>query len=189
MRLFLIWMSLLIALSAHAEDDIKYGFSPNLSLLSLSDPDGSAGQVAKFSFFSGIAKYKGPLRYSYWISEFGYQSFSLDASTSEIGQNSTRWNFAGGYEHRVPVARNFEFYAGALLGISQSEYASRHTVDSDGFLASTFSKRSGTEPYIKVQAAWYMDINKDWEFGLIPAYEYAFGDGFSGLSLSAAFLY
>lgn len=188
-KLLLVVLSFTIVMSVSASTDIQYGFSPGFSQLKLSDPDGPT-QNTSVSTLSFNTRFKTSLRrYSYWLTAVSYEKASLSASSSNIGQKTARWNFSGGFETRVPVTRKFDFYVAGLIGVSQAEYASRHTVDEDGFLAERFSKRSSNSTFIKVQATYYKKLNKNWLFGAVPAYEYSLDDGFSGPSLSAVFYY
>ena len=83
----------------------------------------------------------------------------------------------------------FDFFAGAIIGISQLEAASRHSVTPEGFLDTHFEKRSDSVPYFKLRAAYYTKILNKHSIGIIPSYEFTMGDGFSGFNLSAVYFF
>lgn len=170
-------------------NNIQYGFAPSLSFLSLSDPDGSVEGSVSLSAFNGIVKMDAPWRYSSWVGEMGFQKNEHSAGVNQIGQKSHTWNFAGGLEMRYALTRKFDFFPAVLLGIAQTEYASRHTIDSDGYLAEKLDARSASEPFIKLQAAYYGRLTRKWEWGIVPAYQKSLGDGYSGFVIGANFLY
>lgn len=179
-----------LSINSQARTDIQYGYSPTLTTASVSDPDGSTASAVGFSLLSFSLRAEASFRrFTYWIGELSHDSYELDASEKNIGQEIGRWNTAGGLETRLPITRKHSIYPAVLLGFSQSEFASRHTVDSEGFLASRFDKRSESIAYAKVQASYYLQIDRDWEGALTPFYDFSFGDGVSVFGIKTTFYY
>lgn len=166
--------------------DITYGYTPTINSLTISDPDGSTNASASVSVFHGTAKIDGR-RGNAWLGEIGYQAAQYTATEKNIGQDATRWAMGVGYQKRVPVKRGLDIYATGFLGVSQSEFASRHDVDADGYLRNKYEKRQSTDPYIKGGLAYIVKMSRNLDLEIYPHYEYSMGDNFSGYGLTFGF--
>ena len=79
----------------------------------------------------------------YW-SELYYYKASLDASSTKIGQDAERYGMRISFQKRLKIIPNFSTWYGAGIDISQENFTTRHTVDSDGFLIKAYPDREET---------------------------------------------
>jgi len=115
------------------------------------------------------------------------QSGTLDASTTEIGQNITRVGASGMLQ--------FAFFdkvvwLGAGLGVVQEKFESRHRVDANGNLQGTALKdRTEIAVPFLVGVSTQYSINRDLDIGLHLQYEAPLRGDINVLSAYAYILY
>jgi len=124
-----------------------------------------------------------------YYTELLINDFSLDASTTHIGQQVEQKSIAFGIQKRVRFTRHTKPWFGIGLNVSQEQYTQRHTIDGDGFLDQTFNDREETVISINLQAMSEHEINKQFSLGLRAQYLRPVDEGVEGVSVSGIVLY
>lgn len=120
------------------------GYSIGAALVSVDDPAGSTESswtLQPISLVYTARLWGNGARY--W-SEFYYYKAMLDASSTKIGQDAERYGMRLSLQKNLKIAPKFSAWLGAGIDISQENFMTRHTVDSDGFLIKAYPDREGT---------------------------------------------
>jgi len=182
---------LLIPFLSHAEpgNSIKFGwapfFSPNLTV---DDPDGSADSSQEFVALSAVAMFPFG-RDNRWVTNVTKYDFTLDASTSDVGQDVKSITVAGFYQWRFRLSRYFKPWVGLGPQIEFSDKTARHTLDSDGFLAQTFSDQDSVAYAAGFNASHEWQLSDHIDVGVNAEYMFSIVDAIEGGSFGALLLY
>lgn len=116
---------------------------------------------------------------------FEYTTFDLDGSTSEIGQDISGYSFAGGYEKKFAISRNFKIWLGAAVTLSNYEYTDRYTLAGDGFLNNTFENRSESSLGATLTADSFFTVGEsgNWYMGVGAYIDSGFSDAVQSVGL------
>jgi len=120
---------------------LKYGYSPSFGLYSADDPDGETEMAMDVVVLNGFAtmNYRKKGR-RLWL-DAGYQYWELEAGNKTIGQLISRYKIALSLQRHMKMS-GMMFWVGGGAGLIWEIADSRHTIDSDGFLAESYDKRS-----------------------------------------------
>jgi len=170
---------------SEAKRSLRYGLMVGTSSMKVDDPDGKTAATTEFSFPNVLLVSDLTRDKRLFINMFG-QSGTLDASTTEIGQDITRIGATGMLQ--------FAFFdkavwLGAGLGVVQEKFESRHQVDDAGFLNSEFKDRTEIAVPFLVGVSTQYSINRDLDIGLHLQYEAPLRGDINVLSAYAYILY
>ncbi len=172
---------------SEAKRSLRYGLMVGTSSMKVDDPDGKTASTTEFSFPNVLLVSDLTRDKRLFINMFG-QSGTLDASSTEIGQDITRIGATGMLQ--------FAFFdkavwLGAGLGVVQEKFESRHRVDDQGFLIPGSELKDRTEiavPFLVGVSTQY-SINRDLDIGLHLQYEAPLRGDINVLSAYAYLLY
>lgn len=171
------------------ESPIQYGFTVSQLSYEINDPESKTPTTSSFQPFQVDVIFPANSKRTRWTSSVGYQKFEADAGQKEVGQESTRWFYQGGYRFRYNFTRTIKVWFEGGIGVSAAEFASRHTVDSDGFLSEKFDKRTSTDGYVYLGTSHYWKASNTWDIGLNAKYEKTTGENLEGYSIGINILY
>jgi len=142
----------------------KVGYSIGTSNLSLDDPNGATTDV--------WAAQPLTLIYTDWLigdirqwTEVYYYKTSLDANASNIGQNIQRAGLRFSLQKTYRVTQSWSPWFGAGIDLSDNQYTTRHTKDTDGYLIEAFDDRKETEFSLLLNMLSEWSLQKDWTVG------------------------
>ncbi len=162
------------------------GLGLGLVNASIEDPDSSVSSVfaisPSFTYFSDVARDQRV------TGKFSYYDFTLKASSTEIGQSVTTISFAAIYEWRQRLQRNFKPWLGVGVAFNSDKASSRHTVDSDGFLAQRYQDLDNTGFALLLDASLDIELFET-DLLLRGVYTTPLYDGFNGLEFTLAYLF
>lgn len=177
-----------VSLPAQADDTFQFGLAPSLKNVMVRDPEGDSktktvGNVLNLVM---MQDFRGDGRLFY---ELYYDSFSIDAGVSEVGQHVERLGTILAYQTRIRATRGWKPWAGVGLNISEDKYSLRHRVDREGFLAQRFPNLERTNYGVVANTTTQWSITKNWTAGVYFSYEHPIESGTRVLSLAAVFLW
>lgn len=142
----------------------KIGYSVGASNLSLDDPNGSTTDVWTAQPLNLI--------YTDWLfgdfrqwSEMYYYKTSLDADSSNIGQNIERFGIRFSLQKTYRLTQTWSPWFGAGFDLSSNHYDTRHTRDSGGYLIDVYDDRSETSVSLLLNMLSEWSLQKDWTVG------------------------
>lgn len=97
----------------------------------------------------------------YW-SELYYYKAVLDAGPTKIGQDAERYGMRFSLQKSLTIIPKLPIWFGAGIDISQERFTSRHTVDVDGFLITSYPDREETNlaGIVNIVSEW--PLTRDW---------------------------
>jgi len=191
------WMMALLGLSLSGqvsaaaiglpENTARIGYAVGVSRLAMDDPDGSTKAAVGVQPLTLIYTDWLPRGWRYWAEGYYFRT-SLDASTSDIGQDASRIGA------RLAVQRNVQWgkwspWLGVGLDISRNHYSKRYTVDSDGFLLNAYPDRSSTALGITAHIVSEWALARDWDLSTKLEQVFPVNGGITETSLSVGVLY
>jgi len=101
----------------------------------------------------------------YW-SELYYYTASLDAATDRIGQDVEQFGLQISLQKSLPVSPGWVTWFGAGIGVSQTSYTTRHTIDSEGYLLARYPDRSDTGAVLLLNVVSEWALDRNWGLGV-----------------------
>lgn len=154
-----------IALPAAARDSFRFGILPNLAAYKVTDPNGPVESTTGFAPLTAImfaeAGRDGRLMF-----QGAYDSFSLNHSTTNIGQDVTSIRGDVSYQMLVRVTRGWKPWFGVGLGYANETYKDRYTLTSGGFLGTRYPDRTKSAFDVLINASSEWKVNKNWDMGV-----------------------
>ena len=182
-RYFLIAL-FLIGTTAHAERDWHIGWLGGVTNYSIDDPFGPTQSKSKFLWKDVVGLYdlSRDRRVFGMLSD---NSYTVDASPTEIGQDAARKAGLLAYQFNFRLSREFKPWVGLGVGYASESYKPRYTVTSTGFLKAHFPDRDVDGAFVLANASAQWPFAGGTAAGIHLQYEH----GFSGLSdqITAAF--
>lgn len=179
-KFYFLFLFLGVVFVETAAAETMIGYAPSYVNLSINDPDGDTDNISDGAPLALVVVYDFNNKTRLY-SVIDYIDTSLDASTDKIGQKISAYQLLATYQHEIKLSHALKFYAGIGLGYTQADFENRHTVDSDGFLATRYENRE--ESYFSA----VLNLSREWEatekfnIGIDLSYQYDFEDvGFSG---------
>lgn len=184
--LCLLMIFLMVPVVSNA--DTKIGISPSYVFFTLEDPDGDTEDFDGFQAFGVTTIHDMNNKYRA-ASVFNYYDFKVDPSVNRIGQKVKGYQLGAMVQRIIRVARRLNFYAGVGLAYTKADFTSRHTVSPDGYLENRYDDRDESFCSILGNVSKEWKISKTIEIGADITYQYAIGDGFSGLKSAVSVFY
>lgn len=170
------------------ERTAKVGFAGSMLNLSVEDPDGPTSSETDFSLINLFYTDLFLDDYRYWA-EFFYHSATLEASTSNIGQDVDRMGLRLSMQKWFNIASAWDFYGGVGAYVSKEDFTNRYTKDVDGFLLQRYNDRSENILGALIEGVASRKVSERWDIMFRAAYEIPFGDGVEAITFSAGLLY
>lgn len=147
------------------QNTAKIGYSAGFAWVSVDDPDGDTkaaigGQPIGLIYTDWFI---GDFRY--WTEAY-YYSASLDASSTNIGQDVQRYGVRFSTQKSFRVVEKWAPWLGLGLDVSQAKYTVRHTKTDDGFLKEKFPDRDEIAFSLLINAVSEWSIANDWSIAL-----------------------
>jgi len=172
--------------SVNADSYFGYGVSANN--YKVEDPIGGTesktdSALVHFIYYSTLN------RNTRWSVEVTNDDFSLDASTTNIGQEVDYISVNVGYGKRFALTRLFKPWVDVIGGIQNIDATGRHNVDAGGFLNQTFPNRSETVFNVGLSATEGFKLADKVDLNLRLMYLTPLGDGIEDLSFATFITY
>jgi hypothetical protein len=180
--------SFLIAFNVQAEG-FGFGYCPSVFSLDVDDPDGSTESASGVNALGFCAKYDMSKidRLFFMVENF---DFKLDASTSNIGQDIESTEYTVLYQRNLKLSRSLNrFYIGGGGFFGDFSTSSRYTVDSDGYLNESYSKRDDSDYGLALSVGADWEISSLFDLGANAVYQHSLNDGLSGFRLGITLFY
>lgn len=174
--------------SAHARNEIKFGWEPAFRSLSIEDPNGPTGSESGLDALT-VAVALQHQRDDRYLVMLGRSEFSLEGSQTEIGQNVESLSVSAYYKHRLRLSDGFKPWLGAGPVISIDEATGRFTVDQDGFLAQRFPDRDDTGVGLGLALSHEWAASPTWELGFTTEYIAPLSDSLQGFRFGLTIYY
>ncbi len=150
---------------AAENDPLRFGVQTSLNSYRIEDPAGPTAGGSGLSL-SGIALYEFG-RDSRLMININKDAYSLEASTSNVGQNVSSMGGGVSYQSKWRVSRTWKPWIGAGLGYTSTTYKSRYTFTSPSQqFKYLYADRSATDVALLLNANSEWQFNKDWDIGL-----------------------
>ncbi len=159
----------LCAAPALADEPLRIGIVAGAGYYEINDPAGPTQTTyAPDLGFIAIADWARDARLFY---QAHYQHFTLDAGTANIGQDVKRASVSVSYQHLLRLSHPWKPWLGIGVGYAHETDSLRHTVDSGGFLATTYPDRSNSEvdAILSVSSEWRW--TQQWHLGFTVQYD------------------
>lgn len=174
-----------------AADLNHYGFAINTGSFSVKDPSGPTDTTVT-SYISGIMTIpvnRNDSTNRYWL-EINYRDFSEKADTTNIGQNVKALGLMGIYQHSFNVAEWYRPWIGIGAAANFSDYTTRQTVDSQGFLLTSYPDRKATNTEVVLNlGASLKKTEGGYYFGAQIIHHVPFDNGIKGTTIQAFMLF
>ncbi len=164
----------------------RVGIALGFANFTVDDPDGDSETEWAVRPINFIYTDRAFDSYRYWAEAF-YHDTVLSASTSKIGQEIKQLGVRGSIQKEISRHTLGDSWLGAGLQLSYDDYKNRHTVDNAGFLAQTYSDRSGFESALLINYVLEKNI-AGWDVAGKLEKSIAIGDGTSEFSVFVALL-
>lgn len=190
MKLFqiVLTISLLCSFSAYAAEGSRLGYGLSLNNLTVEDPDGDVPSTTDLGFLNFY--YIDALwRDTRYYAEFVYFKSDIDAEVNKIGQDVSSTGMRAVFQKRLRLGRHFKPWVGVGAGVFQEAFTLRHTVDSAGFLLTTYPDRDATSVVFSVDAVNEWQLTDRFDLGVRLLYALPLENGTRGLSATAMLLY
>lgn len=179
--------NLMAAAIGMPQQTARLGFALGFANFTVDDPDGDSEDDWAVRPLNIIYTDRAFGVYRYWAEAF-YQDTVLSASNTQIGQEVKQLGIRGSMQREMARHSIGTSWLGAGFQLSHDNYRNRHTIDNAGFLAQTYSDRSGLEPALLLN---YMFEQKlaGWDLAGKIEKSIALGDGTNELTFSLALLF
>jgi hypothetical protein len=166
-RAIFICSVVLYATVSHSGEEFRFGLMPTVSRYYVNDPLGSTKPQDNFTPLSAIGIFDFG-RDSRIFAHIYSTSFTLRASTSDIGQDVKVFGINGSYQMMLRLTRGFRPWVGLGLGYASESYTARHRITSEGYLAPGSPYQSRTvDSYTGIlNASNEWKLNRDWDIGI-----------------------
>lgn len=166
----------------------RWGYGLGVAHVNVHDPDVSTGSEWAVRPLNLI--YTNHWRYGtrYW-SELFYQETAFDASVSQAGQQAKQLGARLSLQKNVALTPTIFPWFGVGLQLSHDRFRNRHTVDSGGYLNTTYPDRSKFNAALLVNMLFEKHLDLDWTVATKLEQSLALGSGVSEFSVSAVLLY
>lgn len=101
----------------------------------------------------------------YW-SELYYHTAALDAAKDRIGQDVERFGLQISLQKSLPLMPGWVTWFGAGIGVSQTNYTTRHTIDNEGYLLTRYPDRSDTSAALLLNFVSEWSLDRSWNLGV-----------------------
>ena len=164
-RILVSALLLAASLPASADDAFRFGLLPGFSVYEVTDPDGPVDSATGLSALS-VVMLAEVGRDSRLMLHSSYESFSLDHSVTNIGQDVTSIRGDLSYQMLVRVTRGWKPWFGVGLGYANESYKDRYTLTPGGFLGTRYPDRTKSDfsAVLNVSSEWR--VNRDWDMGV-----------------------
>lgn len=141
---------------------IKLGFGTAINRTSVSDNIGQTNSAVSAQalsiYFSNYF-----IKDTRYLSEVHISNYGFEADETHIGQEVSQLGFRFSVQKKQRIVNNLSPWIGAGLGLSNSSFKKRHSVDSDGFLIEQYDNKTepGFSVLLNVMEKW--SLNSDLE--------------------------
>jgi len=164
------------------------GYAIGAAHVSVDDPQGDTEVAWALQPVTLIytARLRSGVRY--W-SELYYHTAALDAVAKRIGQDVEQFGLQISLQKSLPLAPGWISWFGAGIGVSQTSYTTRHTIDNEGYLLARYPDRrdSGASLLLNVVSEW--SLSRHWSLGIKLEQAVAMAGDAEGTRGSLALLY
>lgn len=178
---FLVVITIVLSGIYTARAEVKVGAAPAMVSFTVDDPDGDTETVNAAVPWALAAVYDLDNKARIYTTAT-YFDFNLDADTDAVGQDITGYQLSCAYQRIIKLSYSFQFYLGAGVVYTSTEFENRYTVDDDGYLADRFEDREENifSAIVDISNEW--ELNDSIDIGFNISYQHALqDDGMSGL--------
>jgi hypothetical protein len=187
----LVLASALLGLTvpAQADSPFHFGYSPSFAAFTINDPDGPTDAYHGITYLSGLVTVDMG-RDSRLYFNVSYDSFSVPASTTNIGQDVTDLLITGVYQLQFRATRGWKPWVGLGVGYGSEKYANRFLISPAGFLQTTYPDRSLDDFLVVINTNTQWQLSKSWDMGVNLELDQPIStDGMRSIRLGLYFLY
>ncbi len=166
----------------------KVGYAIGAAHVSVDDPLGDTESTWTFRPLMLIYTARLTSGVRYWT-ELSYHTAGLEAAKDRIGQDVEQFGFQISLQKSLPVMPGWITWFGTGIGVSQTNYTTRHTIDNEGYLLARYPDRSdtGAALLLNVVSEWALDRN--WSLGVKLEHAVAMAGDTGGSRGSLTLLY
>ena len=170
------------------DNTAKIGYGAAYAYVSVDDPDGSTKD-------EWVAQ---PLNlvYTDWLfsdirqwSELYYFSGSLDADSTNIGQDIESFGLRFSLQSSFRLTKSWSPWFGAGVSLSNTKYTARHTKDADGFLLQSYDDRDETHVSLLLNFISEWALQQNWSLAAKLEQIFPLSEDFSQFSATVVVLY
>jgi len=170
------------------DNTAKIGYGISYAYIQVNDPDGDTDPEWTVQPVNLI--------YTDWLfgdikqwTEVYYFDSSLDASSTDIGQNISSAGVRFSLQKSFRVTTSWSPWLGVGVSVSSTQYTARHTVDSDGYLLQQYDDRDefGVSLLINFVSEWV--LGKEWSVAAKLEQSIPLSDDITQFSAMAVLLY
>jgi hypothetical protein len=160
----------LASLPTAASDTFRFGVLPSLSAYNVTDPDGPTATNSAASLLSAVmfVEHGRDGRIMFQVVQ---DKFSLNASTTDIGQDVTSLEFLAAYQWQFRVTRGWKPWIGIGAGYANESFENRYTMTAGGFLGNTYPNRNLNDYKLILNTSTEWPVGKDWDMGIHLQFE------------------
>ena len=159
-----------------AEDEFRFGAQTSLNSYRVDDPAGTTARGNGLSF-SGIALVDVG-RDSRVMLNINKDVYTLDASTTNVGQDVSSAGGGLSYQSMLRVSRTWKPWVGAGLGYTSTTYKNRFKF-TPGQNKILYADRKATDIAVLLNANSEWQFNRDWDIGLQAQFAKSISDKLS----------
>ena len=175
------------AIGLPEENTARIGYLVGVSQFAVDDPDGPTESVVDIQPLTLVYTDFLPHGWRYWAEAY-YFAATLDGNAGDIQEDVSRIGARLSLQYNLYLGK-WSLWMGAGLDVSNNQYTTRYTVDSDGFLLQSYPDRSDTAWGIPVQIISEWPLARDWDLAAKLEHVFPVSGGITESSLSAGILY
>ncbi len=141
------------------------GYAVGATQVSVDDPRGDTETVWAVQPLTLLYAARLMRSVRYW-SELYYYSAALDVAQDRVGQEVKRFGLQVSLQKSLPVMPGWVAWVGAGLGVSQTHYTARHTIDSEGYLLARYPDRQDIGAALLLNATSEWPVSRHWSLGV-----------------------
>ncbi|HEX22162.1 MAG TPA: hypothetical protein ENH21_01885 [Chromatiales bacterium] len=141
------------------------GYAIGATQVSVDDPRGDTETVWALQPATLIYTARLMSGVRYW-SELYYYTANLGAAMDRIGQDVEQFGLQVSLQKSLPVSPGWVTWFGAGIGVSQTNYTTRYTIDNEGYLLARYPDRSDTGAALLLNFVSEWSLSRNWSLGV-----------------------
>jgi outer membrane protein W len=161
---------------ASADKGFRIGWMPSITSTSIEDPNGPVEDHTAAALLQAVGIFDMGRDVRIFANAV-YDKYEVDASTTNIHYDVSRFGINATYQWNVRLTRSFKPWLGVGLGYSQDTFADRYTLTPGGFLAASYPDRTVDSFNLVLNSSIDWQISRDLDLGIHFQWEQPTGDG------------
>lgn len=174
--------------SAHAAESTRFGWLPTVSYVDVGDPNGPAEIYTGLTYLSAVLL-TDLGRDSRLFLHGHYDTFDLEASTSNIHQSVDRYGVNAVYQINLRITRAWKPWVGLGLGYSQDKITDRYILTPGGFTGARYPDRTEDSVIAVANVSSEWQFSRELDMGLHFQWEEPLSDGVRAVRVGLYIVY